>query len=146
MSEVRFYHLTRSTIDAALPRLLEKVLERGKRAVVVASAERIDALDAAMWTYDDRAFLPHGTKRDGHAADQPIWLTSAIENPNGATVLVMAEGGVDDPRDWEMTIEFIDGADQAAVEAARERWRGHRAQGREVTYWAQNETGGWARK
>lgn len=146
MSEIRFYHLTRSTLEAALPRLLEKVLERGKRAVVVTAAERIAALDAALWTYDERAFLPHGAERDGHEADQPVWLSSSIENPNGASVLVMTEGGgAIEPSAWEMAIEFIDGGDEAAVGAARERWRQYKAAGHALTYWTQKPEGGWVK-
>jgi DNA polymerase-3 subunit chi len=62
MTEIRFYHLTTTTLERALPVLLEKVLARGDRAVVIAgSDERVAALDTALWTYDDRSFLP----RDG---------------------------------------------------------------------------------
>ncbi|MGE4244780.1 MAG: DNA polymerase III subunit chi, partial [Parvibaculaceae bacterium] len=33
MTEVLFYHLERQTLEAVLPRLLEKTIERGWRAV-----------------------------------------------------------------------------------------------------------------
>ena len=39
MTEVRFYHLQRKTLEQALPQLLEKTLERGWRAVVMAGSE-----------------------------------------------------------------------------------------------------------
>ena len=48
------------------------------------SDERVDALDAHLWTYNDSNFLPHGTARDSDAALQPILLTTADHNPNGA--------------------------------------------------------------
>ena len=61
MTEVRFYHLTRTTLEAALPQMLEKTLERDQRAVVRAgSEERVEALTNWFWTYRDRSFLPHG--------------------------------------------------------------------------------------
>ncbi len=42
MMEIRFYHMTRTTLEAALPQMLEKTLERGQRAVVRASSpERV---------------------------------------------------------------------------------------------------------
>ena len=42
MTEVSFYHLERTALEQALPRLLEKVLERDWRALVVAaSMERV---------------------------------------------------------------------------------------------------------
>ena len=55
MSEIRFYHLTRSPLDRALPQLLEKTLRRDWRAVVIAGGEeRVESLNASLWTYDGR--------------------------------------------------------------------------------------------
>ena len=50
MTEIRFYHLQRTALEAALPPMLEKTLERGQRAVVMAgSEERVEALtDASL--------------------------------------------------------------------------------------------------
>src|SRR5690606_9646272 len=85
MTEISFYHLTRQPLNKALPRLLEKVLAAGHRALVLAgSEERVEDLDAALWTYDPDSFLPHGSRVLGHAARQPIYLTTAEENPNKA--------------------------------------------------------------
>ncbi|MGH6882849.1 MAG: DNA polymerase III subunit chi, partial [Hypericibacter sp.] len=88
MTEVRFYHLQRTSLEAALPKLLERTLARGQRALVMAgSNERVEALTAHLWTYDPNSFLPHGSKRDGRPERQPVWLTDQDENPNNATVL-----------------------------------------------------------
>src|SRR3546814_20632906 len=86
MTEVRFYHRTRTPLDQALPKMLERTLERGQRAVVRAGSEaRVEALSARLWTYHDRSFLPHGTVKDGRAERQPVWLTVADdEAPNAA--------------------------------------------------------------
>src|SRR4051812_32463308 len=93
MTDVGFYHLTATTLESALPRLLEKVLAAGQRAVVMAgSPERVEALNGQLWTYNPGSFLPHGSKADGSAADQPVWLTDQDENPNSAAVLVLTEG------------------------------------------------------
>ena len=93
MTEVWFYHLDRWPLQRALPQLLEKSLGRGWRAVVqAASPERVDALDAALWTYDEASFLPHGTARDGDAELQPVVLTTGTDNPNGALVRFMVDG------------------------------------------------------
>ncbi len=49
--EISFYHLTRTTLEAALPQMLEKTPERGQRAVVRAgSAERVEAPAHHLWT------------------------------------------------------------------------------------------------
>lgn len=146
MTEIRFYHLRTTALERALPQLLEKILGRGDRAVVMAgSPERVAALDTALWTYDDRSFLPHGSKRDGFAEEQPIWLTVAPENPNGAKVLVLADGAVAEVGGWPMVLEIFDGNSDDAVAAARERWKVHKAAGHELTYWKQDEQGRWER-
>ena len=84
-TEVGFYHLTRSALEPALGRLLERVLDSGLRAVVRASsAERAEALNRALWQFGRDSFLPHGTRADGSAEDQPVFLTEREDYPNGA--------------------------------------------------------------
>lgn len=145
MSEIRFYHLRTTTLERALPQILEKILARGDRAVVMAgSAERVEALNATLWTYDDRSFLPHGSHKDGFAADQPVWLTTAEENPNGATVLVMTDGATAERiADWPLALDFFDGGDDAALAAARARWKVYKEAGHDITYWKQSDQGRW---
>ncbi|MGE0746141.1 MAG: DNA polymerase III subunit chi [Rhodospirillales bacterium] len=148
MTDIGFYHLTRTGLDRALPKLLEKVLASGVRAVVVTgSAERVEQLSTALWTYDPASFLPHGTARDGEAAAQPIWLTDHPENPNGAGIVVLTEGAtVPDLESYQRCLDLFDGRDEAAVADARTRWSAARAAGHTVAYWQQNERGGWERK
>ena len=100
MTEYGFYHLTRSGLDQALPRLLEKAHQSGARVVVRCTApERLDQLDRLLWTYRNDAFLPHGTKADGRGEHQPIWLTTATDRPNEATILVIVDGATADDAD-----------------------------------------------
>jgi len=148
VTEVRFYHLTRSSLENALPQMLEKTLERGQRAVVLAgSPERVEALTAYLWTYNDRGFLPHGSNKDGHAEDQPIWLGDSDERPNGAQVLFLTDGADSQKvADYELCAALFDGKDPDAVAAARDQWRGLKDAGHEVTYWQQDEAGKWEKK
>jgi DNA polymerase-3 subunit chi len=149
VTEIRFYHLRRSTLETALPKILEKAVGQGHRAVVVAgSVERAASVDATLWTYEERSFLPHAMApangNDPFAADQPVWITTRIENPNGATLLVLLDGQTaDDPEPWKLICEVFDGNDDAAVEAARSRWKTLKSQGHELTYWRQGDKGGW---
>lgn len=148
MAEVRFYHLQRRTLEQALPKILEKVLERGWRAVVMAgSAERVEQLDLHLWTYDPASFLPHGAARDGFAAEQPVFLTWKDENPNNATVLVLADG-VESERvgGFDLVCDLFDGNDHLAVAAARQRWKRCKDAGHAMTYWQQTERGTWEKK
>ena len=148
MTEIGFYHLTRTPLERALPRLLEKVIGARKRAVVRAgSRERVDFLNAALWTYDPASFLPHGTEREGEGAEQPIWLTDGTDRPNDAEILVLTDSvAADDVGDFERCLEMFDGRDAEAVAAARSRWRGYSEAGHKLTYWQQTERGGWEQK
>ncbi|MCW2248389.1 DNA polymerase-3 subunit chi [Azospirillum fermentarium] len=148
MTDVRFYHLQRRTLEMALPKLLEKTLERGWRAVVMAgSPERVEALNQHLWTYDPGGFLPHGSARDGFAPDQPVWLTDSDENPNGATVLMLVDG-VEGARldGFDLVCDLFDGRDDDAVAAARGRWRACKTAGHALTYWQENDRGAWEKK
>ena len=146
MADLRFYHLQTTPLERALPKLLERALGAGFRVVVRAgSKERVEHLDAALWTYDDASFLPHGSTRDGNAARQPVWLTTEDENPNGATMLVMLDGTASAQLDgFQRCLDMFDGS-EASVAAARERWTAAKAAGHTLTYWQQTEQG-WVQK
>ena len=149
MTELLFYHLQRQPLERVLPALLEKSLERGWRVIVQAgSEERLEALDAHLWTYRDDSFLPHGTWRESEAAEQPILLTVGDDNPNGAVVRFLIDGAPmpADPGSYQRIVLLFDGEDPDAVVAARERWSAAKAGGFSVTYWQTDEQGRWQRK
>ena len=82
MTEILFYQLQGQKLESVLLALLEKSLERGWKVVVQGSTEeRIEALDAHLWTYRDDGFLPHGTWRESEAAQQPVLLTLNDRSP-----------------------------------------------------------------
>lgn len=143
MAEVGFYHLTRTSLDVALPKLLGRVLQAGGRAVVKAASEdRVAALDTALWLCPDPDWLPHGTRATGEADLQPIWLTTNDEAPNGARHLFLVEGAESGRLDaFERVFDLFDGRDEAAVAAARQRWAAAKAAGHTLTYWRQTERG-----
>ena len=147
MGEIGFYHLSSTPLERALPKLLERAWTQGYRIVVrAASAERVEQLSSTLWTYDEAAFLPHGSARDGNAAVQPIWLTHFSENPNDASMMVLVDGvEADDIGSYARCADLFDGNDAGAVEAARTRWRRAREAGHTLTYWQQTMSG-WERK
>jgi DNA polymerase III subunit chi len=149
MTEILFYHLKGQTLEQVLPPLLQKSLERGWRVVVQASSdERVEALDAHLWTWRDDVFLPHGTSRDPEAAEQPIVLTASAENPNGAAVRFLVDGAnlTADAGNYQRIVLLFDGDDPEAVEIARMRWSEAKTNGAEVTYWKADENGRWQRQ
>ncbi len=149
MTEILFYHLQRQPVEKVLPTLLEKSIERGWRAVVQGSSEeRVDALDAHLWTYRDDGFLPHGTWREAEAAAQPVLLTIDDSNPNNASVRFLIDGAPvpGDAASYARIVMLFDGEDEEALAAAREHWTQAKAAGFDATYWQTDESGRWAKK
>src|ERR671913_1792610 len=130
MAEVLFYHLQHQPLEAVLPTLLQKSLERGWRAVVqVTTEERLSALDDHLWTFSDESFLPHGTDREADATEQPVVLTLTDRNPNGAAVLFLVEGAPvpEDVAAYQRLVLLFDGNDEDALAAARAQWKSVKA-------------------
>ena len=147
MSDIGFYHLTRSTLEQALPQLLGRTLAAGERAVVVCgSGDRVAALDAALWTCAEPNWLPHGTAADGDADLQPIWLDTDDAAPNRARFLFVVDGaGSARLEAFARVFDLFDGNDEAAVQAARARWSAAKAAGHTLSYWQQGPKG-WAKQ
>jgi len=146
--EVLFYHLERRPLEAVLPQLLERTLERGWRAVVQsASAERLEALDTHLWIYAEESFLPHGTRKDGFSDQQPIYLTTGDENPNAAGVRFLVDGAVTgELAGYQRIVYLFDGRDEEAIAQARAEWKRAKAAGCAVTYWQQGDGGRWEKR
>jgi len=148
MTEVLFYHLTESTLEEALPALLEKSLERGWRAVVqLGTPERRDSLDQHLWTYRDDSFLAHGSEHDNFPERQPVLLTTGPINPNAAQIRFLADGA--EPPDlspYARAVFMFDGHDAFQLQQAREHWKLMKAAGHQVTYWQQGPDRRWEKK
>lgn len=147
MTRVGFYHLTRSSLEQALPKLLERALAAGNRCLVLCgSPERVAALDSLLWTYDPDSWLPHGQAREGQAESQPVWLTATDENPNQADVLVLVDGMASDHMNsYARCLDLFDGGDETAVAEARSRYKAAKEAGFDLEYWQQDEKSGWKR-
>jgi DNA polymerase-3 subunit chi len=148
MTEIRFYHLQTQTQEQALPLLLSKAVERGMRVVLKLRDDgEVERMNETLWTFTPDSFLPHGSKKDGKAEHQPVWLTATDENPNKATVLFAGQGVQSEtPENFELCCEILDGRDDSSISAARERWKTYKEKGFTVTYWQQTERGGWEQK
>ena len=149
MTDFRFYHLQGQKLEHVLPTLLEKSLERGWQVVVQGTTEeRLEALDAHLWTYRDDSFLPHGTWREQDAGAQPVLLTMADSNPNKAQVRFLIDGAPmpADAEGYERIVLVFDGEDEEAVAVARAQWGDAKARGIAATYWQPDANGRWQQK
>ena len=153
MTETLFYHLERRGLDDVLPGLLEKTLQRGWRAIVrTESAERAEAIDNLLWTYNDQTFLPHAQAGDGDPARQPVLITVEEGNPNKAQILFVVGGA--QPPAWDghaaqvlaRIVLMFDGRDPEAVQTARSAWKDAKDAGHDVTYWKEMPGGKWEKQ
>ena len=148
MAEIMFYHLEHKPWEQVLPRQLSTALERGWRCIVqVGSESRVEEVSDLLWTSETDPFLTHGTKVDGKADQQPIWLTAETDNPNAAKVRFFIDGApIGDVAGLDRAVILFDGRDQDAVTAARTEWKRLKAEGHDISYWQQDENHRWQNK
>lgn len=150
MTRIDFYHLQKSTVEEALPKILEKDFASGKKILIkVGTEDRVEFLNTALWGYDEQSFLPHGSKKDGNAEMQPIWLTSGEDNPNNAVLLFLTDGASVNIKNlgaFERVLNLFDGNSEESLSQARAFWKEVKAEGMECFYWQQDDNGAWKQK
>jgi len=127
--QVAFHFNAADKIDYTC-RLLRKAYLRGSRCQVLAPAEDLQALDAALWTRVAGEFLAHSTDTDPEPVRRRSPLHLGAAAPAGVTVLVMLGEGDLPPAEQglERVIEVVS-TEEADRERARLRWRRYRQQG-----------------
>ncbi len=148
MTEIRFYHMEKSSLEQTLPSLLGKALSQGHKIMLKTSdTNTAESLSAYLWTYDPASFLPHGTPQDAHPENQPILITDKDENINAADVLILTHSArSDNLKDFKLCCEMLNGNNPEDIQSARERWKTYKEEGFEITYWQQTAQNGWEKK
>lgn len=143
---INFYHLTNSPLEKALPHLLSKAHEAGKRVLVkVSDEERMKSLDKALWTYQQLAFLPHASEGYPEPKRQPILLTVSGENQNDADIYCITDGSDAPEAGYDRVIDMFNGQDSEALTAARKRWQNYNNAEKSLKYYQQTDKG-WEEK
>lgn len=148
MNDIRFYHLQRQSLEEALPKLMLKVAEAGLKAVIkTADNAVIDGLDKALWEFDPDSFLSHDRDGCDHPEEQAFFLTTRDENPNQSTVLVLVNAAKHPAFDqFDRCLYMFDGRSEDIVAAARADWKVFKEGDYSMSYWQQQEMGGWEQK
>lgn len=149
MPQISFYHLTASTRDEAMPKLLEKVLESGSRAVLIAGdkAEQ-DHFDNLLWSVGGTRLIPHDISGGEDDSIQPVLISTSEENNNKADFLVItgSKGG-DYYNSFDRTLYIFNGNDSSELDFARSRWKELKSKSDlEMKYYFQNDKGNWQEK
>ncbi|MCR4555293.1 MAG: DNA polymerase III subunit chi [Alphaproteobacteria bacterium] len=140
--ELNFYHVMSGNLVPSVAKLLEKVYDSGKKSVFFSPLEdRVKVVDKTLWTFSKNAFIPHGDKSLGFSELQSVYLTSEIENPNKATVLVMTDDF--DYKSWNQDFERVIYIfeDDNSAEIAQSMFSDLKNQGENVKYWKQSQKG-----
>ena len=150
MGKALFYHLTQNPVEVTLTKLAGLAMGQGWNVLVrVRDPGRVDWLDQKLWLMGgDESFLPHGTSGGPHDADQPILLTTELENANGAVYVMSVDGAeisFDEVQAAERGVILFDGHDPDAVAHARTQWKALIDAGCAAEYWSE-ETGRWEKK
>ena len=140
--ELNFYHVMSGNLVPSVVKLLEKIYDSGKKCVFFSPIDdRIRVVDKTLWTFSKNAFIPHGDKSLGFSELQSVYLTSEIENPNQATVLMMTDDF--DYKNWSENFERIIFVfeDDGSAEAAQSMFEDLKNQRKNVKYWKQSRNG-----
>lgn len=145
MTEISFYHLAKTPIEKALPKLLEKIISQGLRVLVLTStSESVEILATQLWTYHPNSFLPHGTHKDGFTELQPIFISHQEENPNFADVLVVLDGRIPSfISKFKRALDLFEGTDEEDLNKAETRWTFYAKENHALAYWTQTADGTW---
>ena len=150
MGRIDFYHLQKQNLEQVLPKLLQKAYETGKNIKIkVGTEERVDFISSFLWTFNDEAFIPHGTKKDGFADAQPIYISAEDDLPNKPEMLFLTDNATinsEETGKFERIFNIFDGNVENDVQEARNLWKNLKDCGMELYCWQQNDAGVWQQK
>jgi len=148
MTEIRFYHMEKTTLDQALPAITYKAWQAGNRVMIkVPDKKEAKRLGDLLWTFNPSVFLPNGVDGDSYPEKQPVWVTAGNDNPNQANVLILTHGCTyDDMGGFSLCCEILDGRLPDHIMAARVRRQNYKENGYDLTYWQQENNGQWHKK
>lgn len=137
---VDFYQLSETPVEGALPALAAKMREAGAKVLVVSADDaQLARISDALWA-PRGTFLAHGAAGGADDSRQPILLSDALEAPNGARFLALADG------QWRSGAEAFERVfllfDKSTIDDARCTWRLLDGQDDvERNYWQQKDKG-----
>jgi DNA polymerase III subunit chi len=132
---VDFHVLAEDAPDARMRyacRLAEQAVEQSQRVYLHAAASDVHRLDDLLWTFNDRAFLPHEVFAGGEANVHPrvmILLGDRAGPPSHRQLLInLADTLPPQLEDYERIAEIV-AVDPERKRAARERYKQYRERG-----------------
>jgi DNA polymerase-3 subunit chi len=138
VSQVDFYVLAQASDVTRLKlacRITERAYLAGQRVLACTEdAAQLKAFDDLLWTFGDRAFVPHEMLRDAaEQPDAPVLLNSGSLPPGAATqrfdlVVNVGSAAIPVAPHYSRIVEVLD-ADPQRRSAGRARFRSYREAG-----------------
>lgn len=98
--------------------------------ILARSQAQAEAIDEALWSFDEAAFVPHQIAGDEDDAITPVLIVPpGVATPDRALVINLRDECA--PGLFERVLEVVP-ADEADRAGSRERWKTYRAAGFEV--------------
>ena len=141
MTEAIIYKLTNNPWKKVFPKLLEGVVGKGNKVHVLCSADKIKEIDDIHRTYEQLAFLPHGTSEDSHVINQPIVLSSQSQALNGAKILAITNGNI--PTNYQEYDKMLFVFDASQYQSIPNVVSQLEKNGIKKNYFIQNAQGAW---
>ena len=142
-TRVDFYQLSRDPVEKVAVMLARKVIQAGEKLLIVSDDPGQRAvIGRELWRGGPEEFLANGEAAADHAEKQPILLSEIVEAPNGAGMVILADGK------WRSEAQQFKRAlllfGTAETEAARALWRElDGVEGVEREIHKQDESGRW---
>ncbi|GMN04017.1 DNA polymerase III subunit chi [Erythrobacter sp. MTPC3] len=119
--KVDFWQLSRDPAEKVCALIAERVLGSGERMLVVsADAEQREAISKSLWKSGPTSFLANEEAGTADDTRQPVLIAADLQNANGATHVIYADGHWRDADGFARSFLLFD---DTTVEQARATWR-----------------------
>lgn len=148
MSEVFFYHLTKTTLEIALPKILERALSAEWSLEIRTNANtNLDEISNAIWRGPEESFLPHCLEDHEDLQDYPIVLCKSPLKEWRDCLIVVDRGDLkeNEVKNYKRVCLIFDAKIEVELSKARESWKKLSEEGINTVYWAE-ENGRWVKK
>ena len=148
MSEVFFYHLTKTTLEIALPKILERALsEKWSIEIRTSANTNLDEISNAIWRGPEESFLPHCLEDHEDLQDYPIVLCKSPLKDWRDCLIVVGQADVkeNEVKNYKRICLIFDAKIEIELSKARKSWKKFSEEGINTIYWAEDK-GRWVKK
>ena len=148
MSDVFFYHLTKTTLEIALPKILERALsEKWSIEIRTSANTNLDEISNAIWRGPEESFLPHCLEDHEDLQDYPIVLCKSPLKDWRDCLIVVGQADVkeNEVKNYKRICLIFDAKIEVELSKARKSWKKFSEEGINTIYWAEDK-GRWVKK